>query len=97
MDPTTNKITISRDVVFDVVPTWDQKEKQIIEEPIYEDPLASQTQNKANVAHIPRFEYHDESHAQRAHLLSEIYESYEFASFSSERDNFEVVSKDEHR
>lgn len=38
MDPTTNQITVSRDV-FDVVPTWDQKGKQIIEEPIYEDPL----------------------------------------------------------
>lgn len=104
LDPTTNKITVSRDVVFDEAASWDWKGKEVVDQTPYHfvDPLTfqagpSQVENlEHNPNPTPRSEEESdpESPPRKTRSLQDIYESCELGLFSSEPQSFEKASKE---
>ncbi|KAL0303185.1 UNVERIFIED_CONTAM: Retrovirus-related Pol polyprotein from transposon TNT 1-94 [Sesamum radiatum] len=98
LDPSTSKVIISRDMIFDENSAWDFKEKQIVESDYYHDPLTSQaspSQVQNDESQRIEDDSYEESPPRKTRPLSEIYESTEQVLFASEPQSFEDASKDE--
>ncbi|XP_022876705.1 uncharacterized protein LOC111394888 [Olea europaea var. sylvestris] len=104
LDPTTNKITVSRDVVFDEAASWDWKGKEVVDQTPYHfvDPLTFQAgpSQVGNLEHNPNptprseEESDPESPPRKTRSLQDIYESCELGLFSREPQSFEEASKE---
>ncbi|KAL0448265.1 UNVERIFIED_CONTAM: Retrovirus-related Pol polyprotein from transposon TNT 1-94 [Sesamum latifolium] len=98
LDPSTRKVIVSRDVIFDESSAWNFNEKQIVEFEYYHDPLTSQagpSQVQNDESQRIGDNSNEESHPRKTRPLSEIYESTEQVLFASEPPLFEDASKDE--
>ncbi|KAG6511143.1 hypothetical protein ZIOFF_029198 [Zingiber officinale] len=77
LDPSTLKIIVSRDVIFDESSSWDFKEKQVVESDYYETPSpteAGPSQVENGGKHRNEVESDEESPPKKTRPLVEIYE-----------------------
>ncbi|KAG6487034.1 hypothetical protein ZIOFF_055615 [Zingiber officinale] len=75
LDPSTLKIIVSRDVIFDESSSWDFKEKQVVESDYYETPSpteAGPSQVKNGEKHRNEVESNEESPPKKTRPLVEI-------------------------
>lgn len=94
LDPSTLKIIVSRDVIFDESSSWDFKEKQVVESDYYETPSpteAGPSQVENGEKHRNEVESDEESPPKKTRPLVEIYER---ALLASEPHSYEEASKD---
>ncbi|KAG6486736.1 hypothetical protein ZIOFF_055315 [Zingiber officinale] len=83
LDPSTLKIIVSRDVIFDESSSWDFKEKQVVESDYYETPSpteAGPSQVENGEKHRNEVESDEESPPKKTRPLVEIYERALLAS-----------------
>ena len=101
LNPTTNKLVISRDVVFDEASAWQWEKDQSQASSFFEAPASPPNspqqnnleQNSPNLA--AESSLNNESPPRKIKSLREIYESCELALFSCEPQDFEEASRNE--
>ncbi|KAH9664737.1 Integrase catalytic domain-containing protein [Citrus sinensis] len=101
LNPTTNKLVISRDVVFDEASAWQWEKDQSQASSFFEAPVSPPNSSQQNNLEpnspnsAAENSSDDESPPRKIKSMREIYESCELALFSCEPQDFEEASRNE--
>ncbi|KAH9723491.1 hypothetical protein KPL70_007130 [Citrus sinensis] len=101
LNPTTNKLVISRDVVFDEASAWQWEKDQSQASSFFEAPVSPPNSSQQNNLEpnspnsAAESSSDDESPPRKIKSMREIYESCELALFSCEPHDFEEASRNE--